>query len=327
MLAETALHEDLDDEDNILRVASAIEDVRLLAPLHLLTAADSAATGQARWTPWTAALVGTLVSRLDRALSPDVDGAGLAARGESVRELVLSTMRTQRPGELEFVAAAPLRYLASREAAEVERDARLVAELAMAPSAIHALMAVSPGPVSGTHTVTVAAEDRPELLSRIAGAMSLSGLDILSVDAYGTDNRIALDTFLVSSATKRAVTTETFVTLERLLLAALRDRLGLATRLAERSKHYPSSAQGPKEVRIEQVGWTTALHLPAPDRQGLLHDIARAVSANGLDIRWARIQTIEGVAVDTFHLGGADGGPVHDPGTLGHVAMGVRAIL
>ena len=75
-LIETALRVDLDDEDAILRCAATVGRRELLAPLHLLTAADSIATGPATWTPWTDALVGTLVSRLDAALSPTVDGAG-----------------------------------------------------------------------------------------------------------------------------------------------------------------------------------------------------------------------------------------------------------
>ena len=82
-LIETATRIDLDDEDAILAAAARIGDRRLVAPLHLLTAADSRATGPSTWSAWTAALVGTLVSRLDAALSDEVDGAGIASHGAS----------------------------------------------------------------------------------------------------------------------------------------------------------------------------------------------------------------------------------------------------
>jgi [protein-PII] uridylyltransferase len=174
--------------------------------------------------------------------------------------------------------------------------------------------------------VTVVASDRPELLARVAGAMSLAGLDILALDAYGAPGGIALDAFVVASATRRPVTTETFTQLERLVRAALRDRLELRTRLEERRRHYRPRTTAPVRVETVSAGWDTAIQVSAPDRPGLLHDLAQAVSATGLDIRWAKVLTIDGLARDTFHVVGSDGGPVDDPGILGHLAMRLREV-
>ncbi|HEY5540245.1 MAG TPA: HD domain-containing protein [Coriobacteriia bacterium] len=325
-LAETATRVDLDDEDSILLAAAHIARRELLAPLHLLTAADSLATGPATWTRWTASLVGALVSRLDAALSDDVDGAGIAQRGEAVRAEALAAMVEASRAECAFVVGAPLRYLAGRTHAEIVRDARLVAELQLAGSAKQARIAVGAGPTPDTHAVTVVAVDGPELLARIAGAFSLAGLDILALDAYGARGGVVLDSFVVTSATRRAVTTESFTQLERLLGAALRDRLELKTRLAERRRHYPARHSGPVRVETVSAGWDTAVRVSAPDRPGLLHDLARAVSATGLDIRWAKVLTVDGIALDTFHVVGPDGSVVDDPGVLGHLAMRLREI-
>ena len=57
-----------------------------------------------------------------------------------------------------------------------------------------------------------------------------------------------------------------------------------------------------------------------------LHDLAQAVSATGLNIRWAKAVTVDGMAIDTFHVVDADGGPVHDDGVIGHLAMRMREI-
>ncbi|MDR3685879.1 MAG: HD domain-containing protein [Coriobacteriia bacterium] len=324
-LAETATRIDLDDEDAILLAAARIARRELLAPLHLLTAADSLATGPATWSRWTASLVGALVSRLDAALSDDVDGAGIAQRGEAVRAEALASMMGSPRAECAFVEGAPLRYLASRTTAEIVRDARLVAGLQMG-GAEQAQIAVGSGPTPDTHSVTVVAIDAPELLARIAGAFALAGLDILALDAYGSRDGVVLDSFVVTSATRRAVTTESFTQLERFLRAALRDRLELQTRLAERRKHYPARQSGPVRVETISAGWDTAVRVSAPDRPGLLHDLARAVSATGLDIRWAKVLTVDGIALDTFHVVGADGSVVDDPGVLGHLAMRLREI-
>ncbi len=85
--------QDLDDEDAILRVASRLGDRSLVAPLHVLTAADSIATGPTVWTEWHAALIGKLAARLDSALSDDVDGAGIASTAEDIRAHALRARR------------------------------------------------------------------------------------------------------------------------------------------------------------------------------------------------------------------------------------------
>lgn len=325
VLVETATREDLDHEDAILRCAARVGRRELLAPLHLLTAVDSLATGPSTWSPWMSALVGTLVARLDAALSPDVDGAGIAAHGEAVRNAALSGLDTSSRAAT-FVRAAPLRYLASRTTAEVLRDASLVADLeADGDPRVRAVgVGITPGDVERTFTVTVAAHDRPELLARLAGALALAGLDILSVDAYGAPGGIALDSFVVRSATGASVTRRTLDGFGALAASALEDRFELANRLAERRRHYPRRAQAPSRVEVAPSGWDTTVVVETPDRPGLFHDLAAAVSATGLDIRWARAQTVSGVALDTFHVTGPDGGPVDDPGVLGHLSMRLR---
>ncbi len=324
-LAELATRTDLDDEEAVLSAAARIGRRELLAPLHLLTAADSLATGPATWSSWRGVLLGALVSRLDAALSDDVDGAGLVAAGEAVRAATSSALEHASDAERAFVRLAPLRYLASRQPAEVARDARLVASLSAAGGADDARVAVSPGPTEGAHVLTVIAHDRPELLARVAGAIALAGLDILSVDAYGAPGGIAIDSFAVASATLRPVTTETFTGFERLLGAALRDRLELRTRLLERRKHYPTRGRAPVRVKTVAAGYDTAVRVSAPDRPGLLHDLAQAVSATGLNIRWAKVLTVDGTAIDTFHVVDADGN-VPDDGVVGHLAMRLREI-
>jgi len=79
------------------------------------------------------------------------------------------------------------------------------------------------------------------------------------------------------------------------------------------------------EVTTVSAGYDTAVRVTAPDRPGLLHDLAQAVSATDLNIRWAKVLTVDGMAIDTFHVVDADGGPVDD-GAVGHLAMRIREI-
>jgi [protein-PII] uridylyltransferase len=187
-------------------------------------------------------------------------------------------------------------------------------------------LGVRPGPTPDSFELTVIAHDRPEMFSRIAGALSLAGLDILSADAFAAPDRLALDVFIVESSTLRPVEHETWTTFERLLRAALADRYELKTRLDERRRLYPSRTRARTTVVVSPSEYDTAVRVTAPDRPGLLHDVSQAISSSGFDIRWARVITVEGTAIDTFHVVGSDGGPITDEGELGHMAMRLRAI-
>jgi [protein-PII] uridylyltransferase len=69
LLPDVATRRDLDDPSTVSAVAEAVGDRRLLTLLHLLTVADSQATGPAAWSDWKAGLVDELVARADRVLS------------------------------------------------------------------------------------------------------------------------------------------------------------------------------------------------------------------------------------------------------------------
>lgn len=328
VLPETAVREDIGDEDAILRTAARIGRRELVAPLHVLTVADSLATGDAMWSAWKAALVGSLASRLDAALSPSIDGAGLACRANRVREdaLLLAVDLPEHAEARRFIASASLRYLAENAPEDVVSHADLVAEFA-ADASCGFRVRVAPGVVEGTHLVAVVAHDRPELFSRTAGALTITGLDILASHAYEARPGVALDLFTVTSATRAATTSQTWERLNSHLGDALSDRLELEARIAQRRRHYATTCEATPTVEVETSGYATLLRVHAPDRVGLLYDIATAIAREGLDIRWARVLTVDGVATDTFSLADADGEAVADHGVLGHVAMAIRERL
>jgi [protein-PII] uridylyltransferase len=327
LLATTAATADLHDEDAILRTAARVPRPDLLAELYLLTKADSLATGPGAWSPWHAALVGELTSHLETALSPAVAGAGIAHQAEAVRSQALAALRdgVDEPHVRSFVQGAPLRYLASRTPAEAVADGRLVADLGEHRSAVAADMAVTTGVAEGTWRVTVAAADRPGLFATLAGVCALAGLDILAADAFPAPAGIALDVFTVHSATLAPVGPDTWARFERYLEAGLTSRLALETRLAEKRRHYAASRDDAVRVEIGASNdYATEVTVVAPDRVGLLHDLALAITADGLDIRWAKATTRDGIVRDVFHVNDASGEPVTDPGALGHLVMRIR---
>ncbi len=327
LLAETALAEDIHDEDVLLRAASRIPGPAALDDLLSLTIADSLATGPGAWTEWHATLIGELADRLRAALSEDVSGAGIVELAEATRTAALEFLGRSPVANppSAFVSAASLRYLASVPAEEVVRHATLASVVASSGLPDSVRIAVGPGAAPESWRVSVVARERDGLFAAICGALSLTGLDIMGADAYDAHLGVAVDVFTVRSDTLAAVDTAAWAEFERRLHSALADPAGLASRLAERQRHYPALTRVRTLVRVRESGaYATTVDVGAADRVGLLYDLAVAFAQTGLRIRWAKAVTKDGVARDTFHVTDESGEPVDDPGILGHLAMRIR---
>jgi [protein-PII] uridylyltransferase len=327
LLPETASGQDIHDEDVLLRAASHLDGTDALDGLFLLTMADSLATGPGAWTAWHAALVGELADRLAAALSDEVAGAGIVELAERVRSEALDLLSRESADSprVTFVRRASLRYLAANPPGDVLSHAALAMQVASAGLREGFGVFVGAGPVDGSWRVSVAAFDRPGLFAAVCGALTLTGLDIMGSDAYDAPGGVAIDVFVVRSDTRATVDTSTWAAFERHLRGALSDPAALATRIAERQRHYPTASRHPVRVETAATGaYATEVRVRAADRVGLLYDLAQAFAQTGLQIRWARALTKDGVARDVFHVTDECGEPVDDPGVLGHLAMRIR---
>jgi len=320
LLPRVALSQDLADEDVVLETAARIRDARLVAPLYQLSVADMRATGPDVWTPWRTARMGDLAAKLERALSPDVDGAGIVASAEATRVEAIREAASVGSSRavLRFLEDAPLRYLATHPAEAVLRDARLVQSLTGPGGAREIAFDTRPGPTPGTRLLDIATRDRPGLFAGIAGAVELSGLNVLAAEAFTTQGGIAIDTFTVVRATRAEITEETWKRLEQHLHEALTDHAAFTQRLDERRRHYDRARSDSPSVRVQagpRGSFGTTIAVRGADRVGLLYDLAHALEQAELDIRRAIVTTVAGRADDTFEVTDAEGAPP-DPALL-----------
>jgi [protein-PII] uridylyltransferase len=167
-----------------------------------------------------------------------------------------------------------------------------------------------PVPAQGHTVLTLCSWDRQQLLSKIAGSISLVPLNILSADIYTRGDNVALDVFRVSDLRGRAVTNEREMALVELTLrkALESEAFDLSALLeqARRKGRRPAVAdmEFPSRVSIENQAdpYFTLIEIQTPDRIGLLHDLLQCLSRNEIDIALARISTESGAAIDTFYV-------------------------
>ena len=328
LLPDTATRRDLTDENLILDVAVRIGSPERLAALTLLARADAIATGPSAWTAWRRTLLAELVGRVQRVYDRGDMGEELAHQLTTRIEAVRAALARESDDAVErFVLRMPRGYFLSTEPDRIARHHPVIApEVGWA----EVRTAASPGEREGTYELLVVAADRPGLLSSIAGAVAVTGLSILTAQAFTTDDGVAVDVFEVEGVFEREVGEERWRELRTVLRKEIEGRLSLAHRVAQKRAQYPaprSSVPVTVGVDNDDSDYSTVIEVGATDRIGLLFDITSVLAELMLDVQLAKVATYADRVIDVFYVRDALGRKVTDADQVAEIEAAIRARL
>jgi [protein-PII] uridylyltransferase len=308
LLSDTATRRNLEDEDLILHVAARVGDERRLAMLYLLTMADAVATGPAASTPWRMTLVRDLVSKVSHVLSRGSMDRRQAERLDEAEQRVRRELAGFTAANVEsFLEAVPTGYLVSVDPSDVSEHLVLILP---APAEGEVRSSFRPGRSPGTYLAALAAKDRLGLLSSVAGAMTLSGLSILTAQVFTTEHGVALDLFEVRGAFEQEISDERWRRFERTVGESLRGAIDLPVEVETLRSHYRPPRRGVAvSVALHQDAsdFFTVVEVEGPDRMGLLFDLTSALAGHGFDVHSAKVATYGPRVVDVFYVTDSDG--------------------
>jgi [protein-PII] uridylyltransferase len=174
-------------------------------------------------------------------------------------------------------------------------------------------------PDTATVGITVAAWESfaDGIFHRLTGGLTSQRLEILAADIHTLDGGLVLDRFVVHDPDYAGPPPA-----ERLaeIAAALRAALTAEAPPSFARRWNPfaplplPTPDLPPRVRFdnESSATTTILEVFAHDAAGLLYELARAISVEGLSVRSAKIGTYLDQVVDAFHVTDAAGRKVTD---------------
>jgi [protein-PII] uridylyltransferase len=303
LLPDTATRRDLTDENLILDVAATVGSLERLAALYVLAVADAAATGPAAWTSWRQALVRELVTKVRHVLERGAMGAELAASlTERIGEVrALLTAEPERDVD-DFILRMPRGYFLSVEPARAATHFRTIAPY-LTSDAVRT--ASAPGSRPGTYELLVVTNDRPALLSAVAGALAVGGISILSAQVFTTSDHVAVDLFDVEGVFEAEITEARWRSFRTTLRRVIEGAISIDGKVEDMRRHYPPPAlHTPVTVRVDDDAsdFSTVLEIGAPDRMGLLYDITDVLSRAGIDVHLAKVATFDGRVVDAFYV-------------------------
>jgi [protein-PII] uridylyltransferase len=328
LLSNTAVRRDLADENLVLDVAARVGDPRRLAMLYVLTVADAEATGPHAHTPWRMALLRELVAKAQHVLEVGAMGTDRAALLRQRLEAIREHLAAEDPGAVDrYLERLPRAYVMAVSPATAAAHLRLVGPPL---GAAEVRTAAFPGERTRTYELSVVAADRPGLLARIAGSLALGGFNILSAQAFTTEDGVAVDLFVVEPAFRGEVEEDRWRRVRHSLRRALEGRISLEYRVREKRRHYPPPAAGvDTEVRVlnDASDFSTVVEVETADRIGLLFDLARTFEELALDVHLAKVATYGARVVDAFYVRDLYGRKVEDPEHVREVERAVVARL
>jgi [protein-PII] uridylyltransferase len=289
---------DVDAPETRQRLLAVCErDLERLDHLYLMTAADVRAVSPRAFTRWK----DTLLTRLWERARAEAERGGPVAHARDEEGLVEELLPRLPAGVTEadlreHFALCPRPYLVECDPEEILVHLALLAEIGSAPVAVSAVAE------DGFDRLYVATRDRPRLFSALCGSLAACGLNIVAAQAFTRKDGLVLDRFAVVGAGEHVDAVRK--TIAR-VLAGEDVKALIAARARRLSPESPAGGRTPPvRVRVSNKisAQMTVVDVTAPDRVGLLHDLAGALSDAELDIRLAKIATKGDRAVDVFYV-------------------------
>lgn len=310
-------YRDLDDTEVIRSFAVELGSEENLNMLYLLTFADLYAVRQGAWNDWKSALLYQLYRRTKRVLrrppEPEAIDFWNTPKAKAVCEYL---PRGGFASVKQHLKRMSPRYFKTFSAQEIAEHMSMVSKLRHRTAAYKCVAL----PNYSLSQVTVCARDSLGLFARMVGTFAAQHLSVLSASVFTRSDGIAIDSFHVIDTesggpvppTKWAVVKENLRKVlrgERTVGELIR-RAELSPRLAQR--RMTSLRRGVHfDNRVSATH--TVIDVEAPDRIGLLYDIASTFAELGLNLSVAKVATDVRQARDAFYVTDLKGGKINDP--------------
>jgi [protein-PII] uridylyltransferase len=314
LLTDSAARRDLADQGMIQHCTKQIGSVKRLKLLMLHSFADLRATGPRAWEYYQGLpiceLYEVLLQRLEKG---EPDEGAVKARLQLLRQRISEILGGDfTPEELDHhFGQFGARYLLTVSSKSMANHLRLARKLDEVPVSWQVRKN------QDTWELTVMSREPLDLLFRVAGILTLHGLDIRQAQTHTRRDGISLQILEVAVLNReKEVSWEQIMTD---LNKALHGKIALEYRLAlHRTQQKRERSPGPKrpdEVVVDNRSSDryTIIEVYTSDRPGLLYAITHMLLQLQLQVFLAKISTRMDQVADIFYVRTIDGQRVEDP--------------
>ncbi|WP_252733648.1 [protein-PII] uridylyltransferase [Paracoccus marinaquae] len=305
LMSDVAQKRDIADPRTLRDFAKAVKTRKRLDLLLVLTVCDIRGVGPSTWNNWKAALLRKLHEQTAAVLENGMEELNrdkrqnearrglrhlLIAKGWDAREIRAEIARHYDsywpglPTETQAVFADLLRQVGPEEIrsdlrADKDRDA--------------------------TRAAFVLA-DHPGIFSRLAGALTLTGANVVDARTYTTRDGYATAVFWVQDAEGHPFAEDRLPRIRQTILRTLKGEIVAREAFASRDKPKKRNREFrfPTHITFDNEGSEiyTIIEVDTRDRPGLLYDLTRTMAENHIQIVSAVIATFGAQVVDSFYV-------------------------
>ena len=308
VMSNTAFRRDVNDPKTVSDFVETVRSLERLRLLLVLTVADIRAVGPGVWTAWKAALLRDLYYAAEEAMTGGMAAAGHGHRIERAKQNLAAALDDFAPREIAtHLESGYPAYWLSHPTEALARHARLVRAVTRSETPLSIDTRIDR--YREATEVTVYAPDHPGLFSHIAGAIAVSGANIVDAKIFTMTDGMALDTFWVQDGRDQPIgSRDRLARLEANIEHAITGRMRPMRELEEMIRKQGEKRDNvftvePRVIVDNTASAThTVVEVNGRDRPGLLYALTRALSGEDVQIGSAQIATYGESAVDVFYI-------------------------
>jgi [protein-PII] uridylyltransferase len=331
LMSSTAFKLDIGDPQTLGDFVERVQSPERLKLLLVLTVADIRAVGPNVMNGWKAALLRELYLRaveiMSGGLTVEAQDSRITAAQAAARRLLPDFSEEEFQS---FAGRGYPFYWLSFDPETHARHARLMREAEASGTPLTVEKRVDPR--NAVTEITLYTADHPGLFSRIAGALAVSGANIVDARIMTMSNGMALDTFWVQDLAGRSFDrpdklARLAVIFENVLTGDLKPHREFA-----RPPAFPSRTRVftvmPRVLADNTASRShTVIEVNGRDRPGLLFELTRELTRLNLQISSAKISTYGEKVVDVFYVKNLFGHKVEQPPKLSEIRRSLEAVL
>lgn len=303
LMSDMAQKRDIADPRTVRDFAKAVRSVRRLDLLTVLTVCDIRGVGPDTWNNWKATLIRTLYNQTRRALENGMEDLNRENRGAEAKRALRQ--------ELSDWSKKDLRAETTRHYDSYWQGLHVTAHKVFA----HMLRDIEDDEVRirlysdedrDVTRVYVVLADHPGIFSRLAGAITLVGANIVDARTYTSKDGYATACFWVQDADGNPYDVGKRDRLTKMIDKTLAGELVAGEAMADRTtiKKRERAFKVPTTITFDNDGSEiyTIIEVDTRDRPGLLYDLTRTLANSNVYIASAVIATYGEQVVDSFYV-------------------------
>ena len=303
LMSDMAQKRDIADPRTVRDFAKAVQTVKRLDLLTVLTVCDIRGVGPDTWNNWKAALIRALYRQTRRALETGQEALNRETRGTEAKQNLRAALPSWSSKDLKTETGR--HYPPYWQGLHVTAHA-VFAQLLKKIGEDEIRIDLHPDTDRDATRVCFALVDHPGIFSRLAGALALLGANVVDARSYTSKDGYATAAFWIQDAEGRPYDAARLPRLQQIIEKTLKGEVVARDAIKDKDKikKRERAFKVPTSITFDNEGSEiyTIIEVDTRDRPGLLFDLTRTLANANVYINSAVIATYGEQVVDSFYV-------------------------